>query len=58
MSVAGDPQSPLIGQLQAAVARIAELEARLAKLERPAKRELCRDLGDAVIRRRSVLACW
>ena len=28
---------PLIGQLQAAVARIAELEARLAKLERPAK---------------------
>ena len=28
---------PLVGQLQAALARIAELEARLAKLERPAK---------------------
>jgi transposase len=28
---------PLIGQLEAALARIAELEARLAKLERPAK---------------------
>lgn len=28
---------PLVGQLQAAVARIAELEARLAKLERPTK---------------------
>lgn len=28
---------PLVGQLEAALARIAELEARLAKLERPAK---------------------
>ena len=28
---------PLVGQLQAALARIAELEARLAKLERPAR---------------------
>ena len=28
---------PLVGQLQAAVARIAELEARLARLEQPAK---------------------
>ncbi len=28
---------PLVGQLQAALARIAELEARLATLERPAK---------------------
>jgi transposase len=28
---------PLVGQLQAALARIAELEARLAKLEQPAK---------------------
>lgn len=28
---------PLVGQLEAAVARIAELEARLANLERPAK---------------------
>ena len=28
---------PLVGQLQAAQARIAALEARLAKLERPAK---------------------
>ena len=28
---------PLVGQLQAALARIAELEKRLAKFERPAK---------------------
>ena len=28
---------PLVGQLAAALARIAELKARLAKLERPAK---------------------
>ena len=34
---------------------VVDIDSRVAGLE---KEELCRNLGDAVIRRRAVLACW